>query len=445
MFLRNTYVNSLWAVAFVSVLAVSACSKSKHENSPFKDVDEKSANAASLLTHKTLSHPQPARHNPALLPANSEALKSSGVMFTCKPEKIDSIRHEMAIYLSELGISSDLVTITEPDNGKIVYTLATPESDHETLSLKDHKNYHIHDEVVMLPTKGGKTQAVRTVSKNEILLALFQHGRLTELSGQACSVEALRDHVGIRQNIVAWVEKLTWQWPNGGPAFWGKKYWDKGTPLASVSVDDALMDAFINQKQYGIGCYTATKLSYAHGVLDYYARVKKDKVKAALVRERLLSDQDPLVGIEGSAMWSFEREFDPKEPDQPGKILSIKRGVATNNFVPGDWTYLLNTDAMSYEKRGYEGSNAVYLGRGRFDDYFNDHHHYYTYREKIDEVYQWRNGVFSRRRDFKKIRPLGEEDFARLSKAPQAGGMVEDFRVAPYFFGYEDLPKLQQH
>jgi hypothetical protein len=438
-----TFPNRLRIAALLVLLVISGCSKPKHENKVIENKNGKGTER--LAIQKPLPIRQTENHQPELTKASSEGLRSSGLMFTCRPEQVDQIQRDMEIFYRELGVESDLIKITGPVDGKIIYTLATPESDTDTLSFKNRKQYHIKNEIVILPARGARTQAIQTVSKKEILLSLLQHGRLTEFSGAACSVEALRDHVGIRQNIIAWIEKVSWQWPDGGPAFWNKKYWNKGTPLASVSLDNALLDAFLNQKLYGIGCYTATKLSYAHGVLDYYARVKGDKVKAASVRERLLQDKDPLVGIEAAAMWSFEKDYDPAEGNIPGKILSIKHGIASNNFIPGDWTYLLNTDAMSYEKPGYEGSNAVYLGRGRFDDYFNDNNHHYTYREKIDEVYQWRNGVFSRSRDYKKIKPLSDEDFMRLSKTPQEGGLLEDFRVVPYFFGYEDLPKLPIH
>ena len=376
---------------------------------------------------------------------SSQLAKLDGLMFTCTLTQRNQLQIDMQDYFRELGIDPAMIRETEPEVGKVFYSLSTPESETETLSLKKQKKYFIHDEVIALPNINGKFQYVKTVSRKEILLSLLQHGRLTEFRGNACSISALRDHVGVRQNIVAWAEKLNWQWPNGDSAFWNNKFWNKGTPLPSVSLDKALLDAFINQKQYGIGCFTATKLSYAQGILDYFVRIKKDSVKAALVRERLLQDQDPLVGVAPPSMWSFERDFDPSELNMPGKILSIKRGIAIGNFVPGDWIYLLNTDAMSYEKPGYEGSNAIYLGRGIFDDYYNDNNHHYTYKEKLDEVYQWRNGVFSRSRDFKKIKPLNVEDYYRLSKSPNAGGLLEDFRVSPYLFGYEELPKLLIH
>jgi hypothetical protein len=366
----------------------------------------------------------------------------SGVMFSCTPAQIARLDRDMSAYLRQLGVDKHLVVKTGPDDSTLIYTLATPEADTDTLSLKERKEYRIEDELVRLPTKGGKTRIVRTVSRKEILLALLQHGRLTNFSGAACTLDALREQVGVRQNVATWTRTLSWHWPNGGPARWNTRAWRKGTPLASVGLDPALRDPFLNQRRYGIGCYTATKLSYAQAVLDYYARVEKNAVKAALVRERLMHDGEPLVGVEPAAMWDFERDFDPASRDTPGKILRIERDFAPDNFVPGDWAYLRNTDPATMEKTGYEGSNAVYLGGGKFADYYNDHNHAYTYREKLDEVYQWRNGVFSRRRDGHKAKPLTVGDYARLARTPAEGGLLLDYRVAPYFFGYEDLPKL---
>jgi hypothetical protein len=108
--------------------------------------------------------------------------------------------------------------------------------------------------------------------------------------------------------------------------------------------------------------------------------------------------------------------------------------VATGNFVPGDWGYILNTDPATEQKTGYEGSNTIYLGRNLFDDFYDDHHHSYTYEQKLDEVYQWRHGVFSRSRDAKKIKPLTAEEQALLGNTPDAGGLQLDVRAVPRYF-----------
>ena len=87
-------------------------------------------------------------------------------------------------------------------------------------------------------------------SKKEILIALLQHGRLTEFSGKSCDVRALKEQVNIRQNIVAWTENLDWNWPDGRIAKWNVKYWNKGTPLQNVKLYDALNDVFMTHKKY---------------------------------------------------------------------------------------------------------------------------------------------------------------------------------------------------
>lgn len=371
------------------------------------------------------------------------ASDDEGIRFSCEPGQVEHIEPDVEAYLASLGVTSDLlVKKTDRTNGVVVYTLNTPGGDFGTLDLKGRPELQIRDDIVSLPAKRGKKKKVRTVSKKEILLALLQHGRLTEFKGKACDIGALQDHVGIRQNTVAWAENLNWVWPDGEAAKWNSKYWKRGTPKPGFPLHEAINDAFINQNRYSIGCYTAAKLVVIQGALDYYRRIKKVPEQLKLLVDRLSIDKDPLVNIEPGKMWSFEKDFDPQEINRPGKLLKIEYGAAPKNIVPGDWVYFLNTDPNTYEKTGYEGSNPIYLGRNKFADYFNDNDHFYTYQQKIDEVYQWRNGVFSRSRDSAKRKPLTPQDVERLSKTPAEGGILIDIRGFPYFFGYEELPVL---
>jgi hypothetical protein len=275
---------------------------------------------------------------------------------------------------------------------------------------------------------------VATVSRKEIMLALLQHGRVTQLTAADCSVEALVGMVGVRQNIVAWAEQLHWVWPDGGSAHWNQTYWTRGTPKRGVPLHTAVMDVFLQQEKYSIGCYAAIKLLLVQGVLDYHHRVKPDPGRARRVEAALLSDGEPLVDVEPGDMWHFEKDYIPVDGDHVGKLMELETGVAPGNFVPGDWAYLLNTDTVSYEKIGYEGSNAVYLGGNRFNDFYNDHAHSYTYEEKLNEVYQWRHGVFSRSRDAAKIEPLTPEKLRSLSLTPAQGGLQLDIRAIPLMF-----------
>ena len=356
------------------------------------------------------------------------------LQFRC-PEQLAALQQEVPAYLRALKIpDGQFVQTVDLRSGVLALVLTTPPQDTRTLDFFARPEFALGTERVRLPTAAGKPRVVATVSRKEIVLALLQHGRVTEFKDDACALEALADYVGVRQNIVAWSEKLNWVWPDGGPAQWNAKYWTHGTPKPGIALHAAVMDAFLHQDKYAIGCYTATKLVVVQGVLDYYRRVKRDPVRARRVEQALLVDGEPLVGVEPGNMWSFETDPDPQDTERPGKLLNLRANVAPENFVPGDWTYLLNTDAASWQKTGYEGSNAIYMGRNRFDDYYNDHDHSYTYAQKLDEVYQWRHGVFSRSRDANKIQPLTPEGLALLGGTPADGGIQLDIRAGPRVF-----------
>ncbi len=374
----------------------------------------------------------------ALPRATVKPVVAAGLVFHCSAQELQVIQPAVEDYLAQLGIARQLVRTThDVPSLTLRYALAQPLANDNTLDLVDRPALHITEALVELPAAHGAVRTVLTVSQQEIVYALLQSGRSTVFEGAACNAQALIDQVGIRQNTVAWAESLSWQWPDGGPALWNKKYWRRGNPVPGYPLHEAVNDAFINQDRYAIGCYTATKLVIIQGLLDYYRRIKHDVQTLALVQDELLRDQDPLSHIEPGAMWQFEADSSAADRARPGKLLALRQGIAAKNFIPGDWAYFLNTDPVTYQKTGYEGSNAIYLGRGKFDDYYNDHHHFYTYKEKMHEVYQWRNKVFSSHRDVAKVRPLSAADFERLSGTPEHGGIELDYRAVPRLFGFQ--------
>jgi len=356
------------------------------------------------------------------------------VLFRC-PEQLAALQQQVPDYLQSLNIpTAQVVQTVVAQSGELTLALTTPPDDTRTLDFYMRPEFSLSTERVSLPAARGKVNVLHSVSRKEIMLALLQHGRVTTFKEKACSIEALSDHVGVRSNIVAWAEHLHLVWPNGGPAKWNTKYWTRGTPNPGVSVHTAVMDVFLHQDKYSIGCYTAAKLVVVQGMLDYYSRLKRAPEHTRRIEEKLLADGDPLVGIEPGSMWNFEKDFDEQQMSHKGKLLKLHTAVATGNFVPGDWGYILNTDPATQQKTGYEGSNVIYLGRNRFDDFYDDHNHSYTYEQKLDEVYQWRNGVFSRLRDAKKIKPLTAEEQALLGNTPDAGGLQLDIRAVPRHF-----------
>jgi hypothetical protein len=367
-----------------------------------------------------------------------------GLVFDCPATVLDTLAPAVQTYLSALGVNPELVASKRSaGSGALVLSLAAGLADRNTLDLIDRDTLDLSEEQIALPAAQGQKKWVTTVSRREIAYALLQTGRANVFSGRACSLEALQDQIGIRQNIVAWAESLEWQWPNGGPARWNARYWQRGDLRRGRRLNEAVNDAFIHNSRYSIGCYTATKLVIIQGVLDYYRRIKRDERTLALVERQLLQDGDPLTHIEPGALWSFESDSTDADRRRPGKLLSLLPDVASHNFVPGDWSYFLNTDPLTYQKTGYEGSNAVYLGRGKFDDYYNDHNHSYSFKEKLHEVYQWRHGVFSASRDVAKVKPLSARALTALGATPQANGLLLDVRTVPLYFGFQDLPRLQ--
>ncbi len=377
-------------------------------------------------------------------PLGSDLGYQGGIVFNCPSQDLAVIAKSMADYLLQLGIGPGLYRQTlEEGNASLQFLFRDRMGGTDTLGLVHRIELDLKEELIQLPAIGAKPRTVVTVSQKEILLALLQSGRLTLFTGKACTVDALKDQVGIRQNIVAWSESVEFGWPNGKAARWNSKYWSHGNLKPHQALHVAIDDVFRNNRKYSIGCYTATKLIIIQGVLDYYRRIKNDPNTADAIESRLLHDGEPLSSIEPGATWYFEKNVNSDDISRAGKLVYLAHGIAADNFVPGDWSYFLNTDPATYEKTGYEGSNAIYLGRGKFDDYYNDSNHSYTYKEKLLEVYQWRHKVFSRERDVAKIHPLTATEIKSLGETPENGGIELDYRLTPYVFGYVDLPTVR--
>lgn len=359
---------------------------------------------------------------------------ADGLLFALDTSQEEALLQALSQWLHELQVHPSLYRLERLSAARMVrLCLSTPPDVTDTLSFGRQSRYWVYDDEVQLPAKDGGTRGVDTVSLKEVLLSLMQHGRTTVIQAESAqkALEELKEHVALRQHIVAWAQDLSWGWPDGGPAFWNNKFWNRGTPHSKELTLRALQDTLVQAPLYGIGCYTAAKMVYAGAVLDFYARVRKDAHAERRVLEVLWRDEDPLVSMEPGAMWSFEPAHTPEEDARPGKLLRLHKPVAPRNFVPGDWCYFWNTDPVTYQKTGYEGSNAIYLGRNRFSDYYNDNGHGYTYEQKLDDVYQWRYGVFSRRRDYLKVKQLQAADYLALEKSPAEGGLLVPWRSVP--------------
>lgn len=74
------------------------------------------------------------------------------------------------------------------------------------------------------------------------------------------------------------------------------------------------------------------------------------------------------------------------------ELGSLDNPIPTRYYVPGDRVWFRNPDEPSSDAVGFEGSWVVYLGAGRFTDFWRPHSHY-TFEGKCLEIYFWREAV----------------------------------------------------
>lgn len=348
---------------------------------------------------------------------------NDGVTFSCDTKKIINIEKRVDSLLKNLNIQKYVNKSVNYSSGNLEYKLSKVIED----PTKIYIDFKLKGENVRIPFEGGKNKTVNVPSISEIILAKMNPGRNFAYKGDFCSFDSFYDNIKIRQNTIAWISQIEWVWPDGDEAFLNKKYWHQDFKLKNNKpFTVALNDIFVNQKKYGFGCNFAAKMTMTQGLFDYYKRIKKDEKMVSLLEKRMARDGDYLEGI--------DPEYDAKKTDNNGKLLKVKYGIDKKNIVPGDWMYFENTDFKTKEKLGYEGSNSIYLGQNKFNDFYNDNNHSYSLEEKLDEVYQWRNEVFSRSRDAAKIQHLSHEYLMLLLKTPKDGGLLRDYRVTHYNF-----------
>lgn len=354
----------------------------------------------------------------------SASVAHADLNFTCK-SSTDLPKFEQKLFAKfhDLSISPHYLVSSKKNN---TYSVSISFEESNTLQIFNSPYFKVKPEYVYI--KGKKTN---TVSKKEIAVAYLYKGRVSEFEGDDCGLEKFEDSINLRQKIVAYAQNLSWGWPDGGPAKWNNSLWNKGTPLNKGLTFKALADALTNQSQYEIGCYTATKLVYAQAYADFY---KNDKKAPQTILNVLWSDNDPLVDIEPDLFWKFEPDFEAKDKYAAGKLLKIHENVHAFNYIPGDWVYFWNTDPITYQKTGYEGSNAIYLGGNKFNDYYNDNEGSYSFEEKLDELIQWKNGVFSRSRHLNKIQPKNIQELYQTATTPENGGYIIPNRLVPRVF-----------
>ena len=148
-----------------------------------------------------------------------------GIVYECPGRNINALAEDVNSFFKSLGIVEEQVLQSQNIHlGLLKFTLVGSQNSTDTLDLINRRELHLKEELVQLPSATKKPKSVITVSKKEIVMSMLQRGRTSKFSGNSCSLEALKDQVGVRQNIVAWTDSVTWRWPNGRTAKWNQKY-----------------------------------------------------------------------------------------------------------------------------------------------------------------------------------------------------------------------------
>lgn len=280
-------------------------------------------------------------------------------------------------------------------------------------------------EDVYLPDGKGGSQKVLTASRKEIVAAMMMGDRVSSFSGNDCGVRDFYEHVDMRQNVISWSAKMSWNFPEASSARWNPEFWENGNLKQGKKLSLAMSDMFSFPDKYSVGCYTATKAIYIHAMLDLYARIHNNPEKLGQIEKILMSDGDPWNDVEPAEFATPEQEISDSHPiSYTGKLLRFEKKVSNLHVIPGDWIYILNTDPISRTHNGYEGANVIYMGRNSFNDLYNGNDHTFDFDEKIEQVYQWRNAVFNWTKDAAKIEPLDDVKRASFHNSPTSGGLL---------------------
>lgn len=126
---------------------------------------------------------------------------------------------------------------------------------------------------------------------------------------------------------------------------------------------------------YSFSCYRATEYVMLLGL----AQTCRD------FNPRLLEQLQAQWQVSAIASGRFHDTF-------LNEVGSLENPLPARYYIPGDRVWFRNPDEASSDAVGFEGSWVVYLGQGRFTDFWRPRSHY-TFEGKCLEIYYWREAV----------------------------------------------------
>jgi hypothetical protein len=351
----------------------------------------------------------------------------NGVVFSGRSDQIALVKAQMQQLLAQMGWTANQVLVREtPDRERIAFTLNSVPGDTNTFDLSRQRQLGIAPEAIAYVDRQGRKKTLALVSQKEILAAMLQAGRTFLFSGPNCRVDFLKEQIALRQNVVFWGMRADWVFPEdklyryNTADYWQVMKGDEWTLKPGVKASEAIADAFVGKFSYQIGCTSACRFIFAHGILDFYAAVRPNTSVITKLAQ-LLDSQRPFVDIAPTV----DRN---KVVVKEGRLMERHTDVPWNHWVPGDWGWIRNDDHKSAEELGSEGCNIVYAGGGYFVNYYPERPPK-TLDQAIKRVFGWRFGLEESELD------LPDDLMQQLRQDPRSGGMLRDVRDYPRAFG----------
>jgi len=145
-------------------------------------------------------------------------------------------------------------------------------------------------------------------------------------------------------------------------------------------------------RRYAFSCYRASEYVMMLGIAQEAQRVNP----AFLARLQARAERRAVQS--GEFHDAFLREYG-----------SMERPLPARYYVPGDRVWFRNPDEHSADAMGFEGSWVVYLGDGRFSNFWEPSQPF-TLTAKCLEVFHWRHGTY---RDAQGALRMDEAEVAR--------------------------------
>ncbi|MBM4302708.1 MAG: hypothetical protein FJ116_03565 [Deltaproteobacteria bacterium] len=345
----------------------------------------------------------------------------SGIQFNCSEAENKKLTESFKKLFEEYDwIAPWLVTTRLSKEGtQFNLRLHTASTDTSTIDLFNRPEFKIRSDQDKFTDRQGNQQNYEVASEKEIIASMLQNGRLFQFDKSYCRFEKFMEHVQIRKNIIRWGVRAMWKFPEDGSTKINPKFWNSDWTLKpNVKSSDAIADAFAGQFNYEIGCTKACQKIMAQGILDYFKHVKTDKNMSDHLDR--ITAPSPLNNMEMTVKGSSRKDMVLE-----GTLVDRHFAVPADNWVPGDWGWIKNTDDKSAEENGYEGCNIVYIGRGKFVVYYESDPDR-TLDEALVRVYRWR--------DNSKEKPIDADLVKQIRKDPRDGGLLRDVRDFPKNF-----------